>query len=135
MDMICGFAANAKQGMSSFSARVRRHMMCGFTANTKQGIVFGSPQCRKRLERRPRALLVTELRSTDGFPGRRFPMSDLRQRYQKYVCAVPAVDLTLDISRMRFDDGFLDRLAPALDRAYNDMEALEKGAIANPDEG
>ena len=35
---------------------------------------------------------------------------------------------------MRFDDGFLDRMAPAIGRAYEAMDALEKGAIANPDE-
>ena len=27
------------------------------------------------------------------------------------------IGLTLDVSRMRFDDGFLDKMAPALDRA------------------
>src|SRR5207249_3516428 len=65
---------------------------------------------------------------------RSLAMSDLWQRFQKHLCHVPAVELALDISRMRFDDGYFERMAPALDRAYNDMDALEKGAIANPDE-
>ncbi len=56
-------------------------------------------------------------------------MSWLKQR-----CAVPAVGLTLDYSRMGADEAFLERLAPALDRAYRAMAELEKGAIANPDE-
>ena len=60
--------------------------------------------------------------------------SQLWQRYQKYLCAVPALDLTLDISRMHFDDSFFEQLAPAMNRAYAAMEELEKGAIANPDE-
>src|SRR5437879_742152 len=30
--------------------------------------------------------------------------------------------------------GFLARMEPAMQRAYDQMEALEKGAIANPDE-
>lgn len=34
----------------------------------------------------------------------------------------------------RFDDGFLERMAPALRGAFEAMNALEKGAIANVDE-
>src|SRR5437870_1177079 len=58
----------------------------------------------------------------------------LWKRHQRYLCRVPALGLSLDISRMRFDDGFLDRMAPALQRAFEAMNALERGAIANPDE-
>jgi glucose-6-phosphate isomerase len=58
----------------------------------------------------------------------------LWNRYQQYLCRVPALGLTLDVSRMRFDDGFLDRMAPALNRALESMDALERGSIANPDE-
>jgi glucose-6-phosphate isomerase len=42
--------------------------------------------------------------------------------------------LTLDISRMTFDEGFFARMEPAIHKAYTAMDALEKGAIANPDE-
>jgi glucose-6-phosphate isomerase len=42
--------------------------------------------------------------------------------------------LTLDVSRMRFGDGFLTRMAEPLERAFDAMDALESGAIANPDE-
>jgi glucose-6-phosphate isomerase len=47
---------------------------------------------------------------------------------------VPAIGLTLDVSRMRFEDRFLGRMAPAMQRAFAAMDALERGAIANPDE-
>ncbi len=60
--------------------------------------------------------------------------TELWKRYQAHLCRVPAVGLTLDVSRMRFEDGFFTRMAPAMDRAYQAMDALEKGAIANPDE-
>jgi glucose-6-phosphate isomerase len=60
--------------------------------------------------------------------------AQLWQRYQRYLSRVPALGLTLDISRMRFPDGFLDRMSLALADAFLAMEALEKGAIANPDE-
>ena len=37
--------------------------------------------------------------------------AELWQRYQRYLCRVPAIGLTLDVSRMGFDDGFLDRMS------------------------
>src|SRR5262245_25021906 len=58
----------------------------------------------------------------------------LWKRYQQHLCRIPALDLTLDISRMRFDDGFLAPMTPAMQQAFTDMDALEHGAIANPDE-
>jgi len=58
----------------------------------------------------------------------------LWQRYQQYLCQVPALGLALDVSRMRFDDGFLERMAPSMRQAFEAMDALEHGAIANPDE-
>src|SRR5688500_5845920 len=60
--------------------------------------------------------------------------AELWQRYQRHLCRVPSLGLTLDVSRMRFDDGFLERMKPALAAAFAGMEALEKGAVANPDE-
>jgi glucose-6-phosphate isomerase len=60
--------------------------------------------------------------------------SELWQRYQRNLCRVPTLDLTLDVSRMRFDDSFVARMTPALAAAFTQMQALEKGAIANPDE-
>jgi len=58
----------------------------------------------------------------------------LWQRYQATLCPVPPA-LSLDVSRMRFDDAFLVRMQPALEPAFDAMQALEAGAIANPDEG
>lgn len=43
--------------------------------------------------------------------------------------------LSLDVSRMGFPDGYFERMAPLCAKALADMAALEKGAIANPDEG
>lgn len=36
---------------------------------------------------------------------------DLWGRYQKYLCSVDSVGVTLDVSRMRFDQEFLDAMA------------------------
>ena len=56
------------------------------------------------------------------------------KRYRKYFCRVDSIDLSLDISRMHFDEAFLASMEPAIQRAFQDMDALESGAIANPDE-
>jgi glucose-6-phosphate isomerase len=59
---------------------------------------------------------------------------ELWKRYRQYHCRVDSLDLTLDISRMHFDEGFLASMEPAVQGAFTEMDALEKGAIANPDE-
>src|SRR3954467_7506247 len=59
---------------------------------------------------------------------------ELWTRYREYLCAVPSIGLTLDISRMQFPDGFLQSVEPALQSAYTEIEELERGAIANKDE-
>jgi glucose-6-phosphate isomerase len=62
------------------------------------------------------------------------PKCELWERYQQYLCACESIGFTLDISRMTFDDAYLQRMSPAIGGAFKDMDALEKGAIANPDE-
>lgn len=42
--------------------------------------------------------------------------------------------MTLDISRMNFADDYIARMEPEIQRSYAAMDALESGAIANPDE-
>src|SRR6185436_16172098 len=59
---------------------------------------------------------------------------DLWKRYKDTLCSAPSLDLTLDVSRMNVDDAFFVKMAPAMNQAFSAMEALEKGAIANPDE-
>ncbi len=60
---------------------------------------------------------------------------DLWKRYQELVCEVPELGLSVDPSRTRLDAEFLERTGAALRRAFDAMDALEAGAIANPDEG
>src|SRR5204863_7695458 len=59
---------------------------------------------------------------------------ELWKRYHRYLSHIRALGLTLDVSRMRFDDAFVERMRPALASALSAMEGLEEGAIANPDE-
>src|SRR5579872_2444410 len=60
--------------------------------------------------------------------------AELWNRYRKYYCRVDSLDLSLDISRIHFDEAFLASMEPAMQKAFKDMDALESGAIANPDE-
>lgn len=55
-------------------------------------------------------------------------------RFKSLYFHAPKLGFGLDISRMPFPDGYLESMAPRLDKALADMAALEKGAIANPDE-
>jgi glucose-6-phosphate isomerase len=60
--------------------------------------------------------------------------SELWQRHREHLCRVPALGLTLDVSRRRFDDEFLKGMEIPMQRAFAAMDALERGAIANPDQ-
>jgi glucose-6-phosphate isomerase len=60
--------------------------------------------------------------------------SALWDRYRKHLAVCPAIELSLDVSRMRFDDGFFERMSGPMKRAFAEMAELEKGALANPDE-
>ncbi len=59
---------------------------------------------------------------------------ELWKRYRQYLCAAPGIGLQVDISRMMFDEGYLERMAGPMDRALAAMEKLEGGAKANVDE-
>ena len=61
-------------------------------------------------------------------------MTNAWQRYQQWLVHLPDLDLFLDVSRMPVEEADVNRLAEPFDRAFTAMEALEAGAIANPDE-
>src|SRR5665213_264387 len=56
------------------------------------------------------------------------------ERFQKYYTEFPELGLAIDLSRMNVDDAFFAAMEPRIQKAFADMDALEKGAIANPDE-
>ena len=61
-------------------------------------------------------------------------MSILWDRFQKYYIRHPQLGFSLDISRMRFGDGFFAGTFPLAKRAFDSMKDLEAGAVVNPDE-
>jgi glucose-6-phosphate isomerase len=60
--------------------------------------------------------------------------SSLWQRFQKYLLTYSDIGFSIDISRMRFADDFLEKMQPRVEKAFAAMRELESGAIANPDE-
>lgn len=58
----------------------------------------------------------------------------LWKRYQDMICVCDDIDLSLDISRMRFTDQFMSDMKSKMDAAFDAMAELESGSIANPDE-
>jgi glucose-6-phosphate isomerase len=58
----------------------------------------------------------------------------LWDRYRKYLNVNETVGVMVDISRMNFADTFFDAMRDPILGALEKMDALENGAIANPDE-
>lgn len=58
----------------------------------------------------------------------------LWQRYQDLLCDCGDLGIALDISRVPFDDAFMEGMERPIQAAYDAMAALEAGGIANPDE-
>ena len=59
----------------------------------------------------------------------------LWNRYVDWLYQHKDLGLFLDVSRIGFTDEFLTQIEPRLQKAFLAMQELDKGAIANPDEG
>src|ERR1017187_4189641 len=55
-------------------------------------------------------------------------------RFKTHFYHNAELGVSLDVSRMPFPAEFLVSMAPKMEQAFAAMAALEKGAIANPDE-
>ncbi|KAL3634033.1 glucose-6-phosphate isomerase [Castilleja foliolosa] len=60
---------------------------------------------------------------------------ELWKRYVDWLYQHKELGLYLDVSRVGFTDQFFQEMELRLQKAFKDMVELEKGAIANPDEG
>jgi glucose-6-phosphate isomerase len=56
------------------------------------------------------------------------------QRFKELFFHDPTLPFSIDVSRIRFADGFFEEMEPRMQAAFDAMESLEDGAIANPDE-
>jgi len=57
------------------------------------------------------------------------------QSYNQSLVRYPQHGFSLDLSLMDIEPGYANALQPKIAKAFSDMEAVESGAIANPDEG
>lgn len=57
------------------------------------------------------------------------------KKYNDHLVRYNELGFSLDLSLMDLDEGYANRLKNEISRAFDDMVALEAGAIANPDEG
>ena len=57
------------------------------------------------------------------------------QSYNQRNIRYPELGFSLDLSLMDIDDAFFATMAPKVSKAFADIQAIEAGAIANPDEG
>ncbi|OEL22945.1 Glucose-6-phosphate isomerase 1, chloroplastic [Dichanthelium oligosanthes] len=77
-------------------------------------------------------------RAENGRGGSRAVEKDpirLWERYVEWLYQHKELGLFVDVSRMGFTEEFLQQMEPMMQRAFAAMRELEKGAIANPDEG
>lgn len=58
----------------------------------------------------------------------------LWERYKKYLNVNEAAGVWVDISRVKFDDHYFEEMAAPILKAFQRMDELEQGAMANPDE-
>ena len=59
----------------------------------------------------------------------------LWERYKERTTFHDEIGLSLDLSRLDLADDFFEAHQEPMNKAFSDMAELEKGAIANPDEG
>ena len=60
--------------------------------------------------------------------------AQLWERFQNHFTSFASLGLSIDLSRVSFPDDFFAQMEPAMQRAFAEMAALERGAIANADE-
>lgn len=56
------------------------------------------------------------------------------ERFKQFYRAFPEIELAVDLSRMDITEAFFAKMEKRMQKAFRDMDALERGAIANPDE-
>jgi glucose-6-phosphate isomerase len=56
------------------------------------------------------------------------------ERFQKFHFVYPDIELSIDLSRTAVTDEIIDSFKPRFEKAFKEMDDLEGGAVANPDE-
>ncbi|HEY5912719.1 MAG TPA: glucose-6-phosphate isomerase [Verrucomicrobiae bacterium] len=64
-----------------------------------------------------------------------YSKQQLWQRFQQHYSQFPEIGFALDLSRLNFPDDYYSSIAGQLKQAFDEMDHLERGAVANKDEG
>ncbi|CAM8946275.1 unnamed protein product [Rhodiola kirilowii] len=93
----------------------------------------------KTLDRSPRIVISTATSNDVGAEISRTGLEKdpkaLWKRYVDWQYQHKELGLYLDVSRIGFTDEFVEEMRPRFEKAFKHMVELERGAIANPDEG
>lgn len=114
---------NQTPSSTSFSIRRRTHLLPTFPTRTKL------PLTRSVAREAPADLSAVTKHRLEKDP------AALWQRYVDWLYQHKDLGLYIDVSRVGFTDEFLHEMEPRFQAAFRAMAELEKGAIANPDEG
>eukprot|EP00252_Welwitschia_mirabilis_P015621 TRINITY_DN344_c0_g1_i1.p1 TRINITY_DN344_c0_g1~~TRINITY_DN344_c0_g1_i1.p1 ORF type:complete len:617 (-),score=114.07 TRINITY_DN344_c0_g1_i1:375-2225(-) len=100
--------------------------------------VFSSPvrECRRNGNHVVRAAAPVDTKKLKmKKTGLEMDPAKLWQRYTEWLYQHKELGIYLDVSRIGFGDEFIKEMEPHFRHAFKAMEDLERGAIANPDEG
>lgn len=89
---------------------------------------LGLAKLEKRIPNKPCSGIMREKRMMKRTPQQWW------ERFQRYYFRFPQIGLSMDLSRMNFAEDFFESMSPKMQSAFAAMAALERGAIANPDE-
>ncbi|KAK8928684.1 hypothetical protein KSP39_PZI017099 [Platanthera zijinensis] len=126
---------------SSSNVKTRRSLLAAKLSRREPSFVPVSPACRpvrpaKSVARdtSPGLSPVSNSPHSVATTPEKDPIS-LWNRYVHWLYQHKDLGLYLDVSRIGFPDGFFEKMDSKMQRSLAAMQELEKGAIANPDEG
>ena len=64
-----------------------------------------------------------------------YSKAQLWERFQQWYTEFPSIGLAIDLSRMNFRDDYFPGMEPSIQKAFEAMEALEKGATVRSRDG
>ena len=64
----------------------------------------------------------------------KYSKQQLWERFQNYYKEFPTIGMAIDLSRINFADNYFSEMEARIQSAFLEMDKLEAGAIANPDE-
>ncbi|KAL0834891.1 hypothetical protein Bca101_086780 [Brassica carinata] len=125
----------------SSSPSLKQSTVKAFTSPTTRGDSFSFPHTSKQTTHLPLTLSASraDISHSDAAAAAKKELikdpDALWKRYLDWLYQQKDIGLYLDVSRVGFTDEFVVEMEERFKSAFKAMEELEKGSIANPDEG